>query len=360
MTEEELDILASSYLDGEATSEEVALVERDPALMARVRELRRVQAALGAPTPVNRSLKEQHLAAALALFEGDDRRGSLSIVDQPDRSAGPDDGITIDLSGVGNVPPVPVGVGAGSEPGGDGVIDLEAKRTRRRPDNRLRWLSAAAGVLVFGFGAVFLANQMNSADTTDEVAVAAADESDADASAESASEDSAEDGSAGGAANLSAEADEATDESAADSAAPLASESLTADAEEALTADEDAVEETAEAADDAGDEPVAEIPPIVREDLPPSGFFPDEPVVTYSSVPSSDEIVGDLNLRWRDAEFARCATTAPLPDGAEVIGHLPIEVTTPGGDVVEVEALYLVIDRDVEVVLVEPDTCELF
>lgn len=45
------DELASAYLDGEVTPEEAALVEGDPALRARVEDLRRVAGALGSPVP---------------------------------------------------------------------------------------------------------------------------------------------------------------------------------------------------------------------------------------------------------------------------------------------------------------------
>ncbi len=51
MTDDELDLLASSFLDGEATPDEVALIEGDPALLARVEELRLAQAAVRTPVP---------------------------------------------------------------------------------------------------------------------------------------------------------------------------------------------------------------------------------------------------------------------------------------------------------------------
>ena len=364
MTNEELDILASSYLDGEATPDEVAMVEGDPTLLARVRELQSVQAALRKPLSPARSVKEQQLAAALALFEGDDRRDSLPHLRPTTARSDSEPSVDINLAGDGSdptVPLVPVGVGeAGDRADGDGVIDLTTHRAERRPDNRMRWLSAAAAILVFGFGAVFLANQMNSAGRAEEVAVAADDsagESDTGDDAAEALNRAAE----GEATSLSADTTEAAgDEAAAESAAALESQTMDADAEAAADADE-AVEEEA-AADEAVGNGESEpfVPPIIREDLPESGFFPDEPVVTYSTVPSGEEIVNDLNLRWRNAELARCFTGAPLPEGAEIIGYLPIEVTSPDGTTADVEALYLVIERDVTVILVDPETCALF
>jgi hypothetical protein len=225
----------------------------------------------------------------------------------------------------------------------------------------MRWLSAAAGFLVFGFGAVFLAGQMNSADNGgDEAAVAALDES-ADATEESASfEDAADDGAAAGSA-IAADEAEAAAEAMSDSDAAMESEEMSADAEEPLAVTDsadDAAAEEEEAAEESEDRQGG--PPIVFDDVPDSGFFPNEPAVGYSNVPSSDEIVGNLDLRWRQPESAQCAAQATLPADAEVIGYLPIEVTNPDGSTAVVEALYVVSGPDFEVILVDPDTCSLF
>ena len=330
MTPEELDILASSYLDGEATPEEVALVERDPEVMARVREMQSVQEALRTPAPMSAAVKEQHLAAALAAFGGDDRRASLSVVDG---------GSTVDLT----EPTID------AEPTiDDGVIDLRSRQTRKRPAPALRWMSAAAGFVIFGFGAVFLASQMNSADDTTDVAAATSD----------AGDDSAEDSFDGDDATAEFELVEA-DEAAADA---MESETMTADAEETLAADEameDADEEEAveESADDAAG--LFE-PPLLYDDVPPEGFFPDEPVIGYAEIPTSDDLVDNLDLRWRDPGFARCTVDAPITDGSEVIGYLPIEVTQPDGTTAVVEALYVITGPSYKVILVDPETCALF
>ena len=64
----DLDELASAYLDGEATAEERALVEGDPALLARVADLQAVSGALSAeielPTTAQR---DAAIAAAVAV-----------------------------------------------------------------------------------------------------------------------------------------------------------------------------------------------------------------------------------------------------------------------------------------------------
>lgn len=59
--------LASAYLDAEASDAEVARVESDPALLARVAELEALRDRLAVPTPP-RDLVDDHVAAALAAY----------------------------------------------------------------------------------------------------------------------------------------------------------------------------------------------------------------------------------------------------------------------------------------------------
>ena len=126
MTDDELDLLASAYLDGEATPEEVALVERDPALQARVEEFRTLGGGLAdtpAPSP---ALRQAHLTAALAEFgtlradAPTERMGTVG----PARDGSASDGAT-----------------------GDRVVDLRdrASARRRGPQRSLpSWLPAAS------------------------------------------------------------------------------------------------------------------------------------------------------------------------------------------------------------------------
>ncbi len=66
MTPEELDELASAYLDGEATAEEVALVENDPRLQELVEELRAVRDLVAAPVEApSDEVRDQMIAQAL-------------------------------------------------------------------------------------------------------------------------------------------------------------------------------------------------------------------------------------------------------------------------------------------------------
>lgn len=64
-----LDELASAHLDGTASPEEAAQVAADPALQARVEDLRAVRAAVGALPPVDPARRDTAIAAALAAFE---------------------------------------------------------------------------------------------------------------------------------------------------------------------------------------------------------------------------------------------------------------------------------------------------
>lgn len=64
----DLDELASAHLDGATSPEDAARVEADPALRARVEELRRVRAALGVVPAVDATRRDAAIAAALAAF----------------------------------------------------------------------------------------------------------------------------------------------------------------------------------------------------------------------------------------------------------------------------------------------------
>jgi hypothetical protein len=68
--DDDRDELASAYLDGEATPEETARVEADPALTARVAELRAVARAVADPaTPPDDQARDQAIERAMAAFD---------------------------------------------------------------------------------------------------------------------------------------------------------------------------------------------------------------------------------------------------------------------------------------------------
>jgi hypothetical protein len=75
---DDLDALASAHLDGATSAEEAARVAGDPALQARVEELRAVREAVAALPPVDTARREVAIAAALAAFAEDGAAASAS------------------------------------------------------------------------------------------------------------------------------------------------------------------------------------------------------------------------------------------------------------------------------------------
>ncbi len=266
MTDDELDLLASAYLDGEATPEEVALVERDPALQARVAELRSISERLRAPVPPpSEQLKERQLAAAMA---------GLGSLDAEPAATGPAHQQL-----------------AGAERGQ--VVDLrEARRARSMP----RWLPAAAVFLLLGGGVVWLAQSVGESDDADTASgVIERDESAdvesetvaADAAAEATEEDmlAAEEGAATE-RQLAGDGEDAADEAA--TSAPAAEESM---------------------ADDAA-----------------GGFAPLEPVAVFDEVPDPADVLDELPAPFEELERSSCSLDLELEPGSEPLGFLPIEI----------------------------------
>jgi hypothetical protein len=66
---DDLTPLASAYLDGEATVDEVAQIERDAEMLVEVERLRQVRAVVGDVDPMPISVREAHLAAALDTWD---------------------------------------------------------------------------------------------------------------------------------------------------------------------------------------------------------------------------------------------------------------------------------------------------
>ena len=71
MTDPTFDELASAHLDGATTPEEAARVAADPALQARVEELRRIRDAVAEVPSVDPARRDAAIAAALAAFADD-------------------------------------------------------------------------------------------------------------------------------------------------------------------------------------------------------------------------------------------------------------------------------------------------
>jgi hypothetical protein len=122
---DELTLLASSYLDGDVTDDERARVLGDPDLLAEVDRLRAVRALLGDVEPPAISVREAQLATALDIWER-----------LPERER---TGARRDAT--------PVGVDAAAVAGAASVTAPTPISGRRRPTST-RWLTGAAAAMV--------------------------------------------------------------------------------------------------------------------------------------------------------------------------------------------------------------------
>jgi len=132
---DDLELLASAYLDDDVTSEERALVEASPELLAAVERLRQVRAVLASGEPAAISMRERHLAAALDVWDR-----------LPDLERGRD------LTPAGMVAPRPASLDR-----------------RRRTVNRTWVLAAAAGLIVVLGGGIVI-NGLNTSSGDDSAA----------------------------------------------------------------------------------------------------------------------------------------------------------------------------------------------
>lgn len=215
--EHDADLLASLYLDGEATEEEVAMVEADALLMERVNELRAVADELARPVAPPVGLSRRQIDVALQAF---------SPSTTPDLH-------TSDVSSPG----------AMAAP-----ISLAERRTRRALPS---WLGAAAATLMvlggIGFGLSRLGGSSDSDSASDLVSAEMRDGSealsqDADAAASASTTTQAAEAETASAA----EAGEAAADDAGDaSLAPVDPESNSEGTSEEAT-------ETTEDTDEAG------------------------------------------------------------------------------------------------------------
>ncbi|MEM7273326.1 MAG: hypothetical protein AAF547_09625 [Actinomycetota bacterium] len=308
MTDDELDALASAYLDGEATPEEVALVERDPALLARVEELRAVGDLVAQPPAgPGDAVRAAQLAAAMAAFD------DLGL----DGTADP---ATAELPAT----PVADAVSDDPDPGGAPVVDLASRSRKRAQTNgavpaRTRrmpaWLPAAAVFVLIGGGLLFIAGQSNlggSDDSGDETATA-------DFATEEAAENDAVD--SGDAAGQAARA-----ESLAESAPAAAEEEVLEEAEAAIATDDamedDAMEEEA-MADEAAEDADAEAQELAGDG---GDFVPENPILLFTEFPDLDRVLDDIPAP-RNAETSNCLADLEIDEPLDPVGYLPVEVT---------------------------------
>lgn len=254
---EELDELASAYVDGEASPDEIARVESDPELLSLVEEYRALrQSSLVAP-PIDTDLQERHISAALAAFdELHASKPSLMAVQDsasssPNRRA--DDASTDDSS----IDDQATQSGGGAEATA-AVSSLDARRSRRRPPAWL--LNAAAAVVVLG-GVGFAVTQLPDS-TGDDAAVQTLDNAELEAEAadvSSASGAGQADGTATQLADQSPMAEAAEEEAAAEADDAMSDDEAMADEDESDDAVQDFSADDGENADETGPAPSIEL-----------------------------------------------------------------------------------------------------
>lgn len=201
---EELDELASAYVDGEVTDAERARVESDPVLLSIVAEFRALKDAEIPLPDVDVDLRERHLATALDAFDG----LFVGTAENPittEQAPAPEEGIAIV-----------------EEEDASKVVPLSRGEQRRLP----RWLMNAAAAVVLLGGIGFALNQLperNGGDSVGETASVARDTQDLPPASAAAQEagDAAEEASAAGAADEAAD-DAMADAMASDEMAPQA------------------------------------------------------------------------------------------------------------------------------------------
>lgn len=245
------DELVSAYLDGEAAPDEIAAVEANPELMARLEALRSVTEALTAPVdPPAPEVRSAHLSAALAAFD--------------------------ELVDAGEIEPTPAVAP---------VTSLAAARERRRP-RRFSMVAAAAAAIAILFAGI-VAVGLNRGTSQD--VVGSLD----DSVAATAQKDPADDGSASDedfatqavpeAAELAAEEEAASDGDDAAASSMMMADEESADAARAAPAPTlpppsgDRAGDSADAADDsiaAEDEAATD---SAEDDAGPAGITATEP-----------------------------------------------------------------------------------
>ncbi len=339
MTDDELDLLASAYVDGEATPDEVAMVERDPELQARVEIFRSVQIgeeAAAATPPAG--LADRHLAAALAEFEAVGRTAD-----------GADDGAD-DPDEIGRTAPV-VDLRDASARRADRAADSaatasgaasagRAARSNSRPARTMpSWLPAAAGFVIVGGGFLWAVGQTGGDDDSADTETASLAVDDSAEETEAGSDAAEASGDDGDAAAMSAMSDEAMEESDEGDDAMAEDE-----AGEADRADGAADSEAAAPADDDSDDGSA-------EDAEAELVEP-EPLLFFDEVPDVDAIV-ELPEPETDIERSLCGPEIITTTLGEFVGFIPVLVQEQPAEI------YLFLDGDgAEIRLLIDEGCQ--
>ncbi len=318
---ERADELASAFVDGEATADEIILIENDPTSAERIAQFNTVTSAVSAPiTPPPAAIRAAHLAAAMAEFE---------------------ENKSIDLTTSAS----PATAGSSAEPASnkpaEPVIDLTAARESRaaspaKAERSNRWLmSAAAALLVVG-GIGFASSRLGGSDDADIAAdFAGAD----DAGDEETSASNAE----GATEALQAEAMGESDDEAMEDDAMEEESAMEESAGSGAMEDEEAMEEGEESADVAA----ADADTEESSDPNRSSVFVEAPLVAAFEATTINELFEQATLlEPLPLEESLCAADLAIVDGYWVpvesidgeIGELIVQISPDG------EAIPILVD----------------
>lgn len=362
--DDERTLLASAYLDGEATDAERRQVEADPELLDEVEALRQVRAVLGATTPPPPiSVRESHLAAALGVW---DRMSDL----ERSGDATPDRGMDAAAVAAISTPRSP------SSP---------ARRRRESSATSSKWfLGAAAGfIAIAGTGLVIRGLTSSDDDSVDLADAPIARESDDDASSEpeilAAEASDAFEGVEGDPELPPVDDDAAFEEdNRPDDGGGAADEAETAPAAEAPMeepAEEPAEEATEEAADDAmsdsesmdADEAMEEVASEPADGGEADPFPPDDELARLASLEDLEDFAAEAYYAPVDADAPSIDLEQPYPTcddefepffTLEVFAGPALYVTGAPPTEVEEQVIVAVDDDDpATVVAYRPDDC---
>ncbi|MGI9613487.1 MAG: anti-sigma factor family protein [Acidimicrobiales bacterium] len=323
----DFDELASAYLDGEATDAQVARVDSDPQLLARVAELRSLSEAMNVDVPLpDDLLKQRQIGAALEAFDAGGWQGSVAA------------GATVPASA-----PIDLGErrakGAARATGSGGLP---------------RWLGVAAVLLLVVGGVGVLTQIGGGSDDTDLATAADSGELEAGgADGEDASEVLTD--------NTMAAAREA-----ADAAAPVAGSADGDDAEQSFAAEAEDEAASDEGFADSGDEESEEQAEEDADDAAPSttvtvlpsttagGFFPEEELeaarVGLGASPTEAALLALADGARFDPALAGCVAEVEAADGLEVRFFVPVSVDGVDGEALfggsEIDPVVVVVDGE--------------
>ena len=304
---EELDELASAYIDGEATSDEAARVESTPELLDLVDELRSVRASsLELPYP-EEATKERHLAAALAAFdEQRDLRPSHLAVASSSASFPHDDRDEESESDAGET--------TSTTESNATVVPMRPRTSGRTPP---AWMVNAAAALVVVGGVGFALTQLPSG--SDETVADSVELSEADGDAESF--DAASSSNAVTTTGALERAEALVDESFADADGAGEEAGVASDS---AASEDDAIEDDAEAAE---------------EDSSHESQAPVGPLLSVAVGSTASDVLLEFDLLFDDDVLTppphRCQDvigTIMNPSGGTVLGYAPVEI---GGDLTD-------------------------